>query len=118
GRPYVRGGGRTPARLRHRRRRPGPRERREDVGGAFRALRVDAADDRRGQGRCQREAWLRPPQLSGARDDCPGDAGVAGRRSEVTVIAGLTRNPRRRVTSFDAWIPGQARDDTDLSLRA
>ena len=54
------------ARLRHRRRRPGPRERREDLGGALRALRVDAGHVRRRQGRRRRQARLRPHPLPGA----------------------------------------------------
>ncbi len=39
-RPALRRGGRACAHLRRRRRRPGPRERREDFRGAFRAFRI------------------------------------------------------------------------------
>ena len=66
------------ARLRHCRRRPRPRERREDLGRALPALRVQRCTARRRARRRGRQARLRPYALPGAcrhRGRCAGQHG-------------------------------------------
>ena len=81
--PRLRRGRRPRARLRDRRRGPGPRERREDLGGALPALRADAADGRGAQGRRARCGdRRRPPELPGRdRRGAPVTQRRAGRRT-------------------------------------
>jgi hypothetical protein len=62
----------------HRRRRPGPRERREDVVGALPALRALGRGLPGGAGRCGRATGMRPHPLPGTHVDPGRHAGQPG----------------------------------------